>query len=83
MFCKLMVLTTNCGGMQELVTDGETGFLVPTRNPDLMALKIEHIMSLQEEVCMEITQQARLKVEQQHNVQKMVSDMEKLYKKVK
>ena len=47
-----------------------------------MALKIEHIMSLQEDTRMKIIHQARLKVEQQHNVQKMVSDMENLYKRV-
>ena len=32
MFCKLLVLSTNCGGMSELIEDGITGFLVPTRH---------------------------------------------------
>ena len=32
MFCKLLVLSTNCGGMSELIEDGITGFLVPTKS---------------------------------------------------
>jgi colanic acid/amylovoran biosynthesis glycosyltransferase len=82
MFCKLPVLSTNCGGMKELVEEGITGFIVPTRSPELMASKIEDIKGMYSNQIDAITQKAREKVVQQHNTQKMVTDMEALYKKV-
>ena len=68
--------------MSELIEDGITGFLVPTRTPDLMAQKIESIMQLSNDKISEITMFAREKVKQQHNSLKMITDMELLYKKV-
>ena len=44
MFCKLLVVSTNCGGMSELITNGETGYLVPTRNPEAIAKSIKAIV---------------------------------------
>jgi colanic acid/amylovoran biosynthesis glycosyltransferase len=40
MACGLPVVTTNCGGMREAVTDNEEGFVVPTRDPDASALAL-------------------------------------------
>lgn len=37
MACGLPVVTTNCGGMAEAVTDSVEGFLVPVRDPLAMA----------------------------------------------
>jgi colanic acid/amylovoran biosynthesis glycosyltransferase len=37
MACSLPVVTTDCGGMREAVTDGVEGFIVPTRDPEAMA----------------------------------------------
>jgi colanic acid/amylovoran biosynthesis glycosyltransferase len=37
----LPVVTTDCGGMREAVTDGVEGFLVPPRDPTAMARAIE------------------------------------------
>ncbi len=35
--CGLPVVTTDCGGMGEAITDGVEGFVVPTRDPEAMA----------------------------------------------
>lgn len=40
MACGLPVVTTDCGGMREAVTDGIEGFVVPVRDPEIMALKL-------------------------------------------
>ena len=37
MSCGLPVVSTDCGGMSEAVTDGVEGFLVPLRDPQTMA----------------------------------------------
>lgn len=37
MACGLPVVTTDCGGMREVVSDGVQGFLVPLREPQMMA----------------------------------------------
>jgi len=37
MACGLPVVTTDCGGMTEAVTDGVEGFVVPVRDPEAMA----------------------------------------------
>lgn len=80
MFCKLPVLTTSCGGMEELVKDSKTGFVVPTRSPEKMALKIEEFIKLETNHVTNMVNLAREKVINQHNTSKMILDMEKLYK---
>jgi glycosyltransferase involved in cell wall biosynthesis len=37
MAAKKPVVATRCGGPEEIVIHGETGFMVPTRNPQLLA----------------------------------------------
>ena len=37
MACGVPVVTTDCGGMREAVTDGEEGFVVPVRDAESMA----------------------------------------------
>jgi colanic acid/amylovoran biosynthesis glycosyltransferase len=37
MSCGLPVVTTDCGGMREAITDGVEGFIVPLRDPQAMA----------------------------------------------
>ena len=37
MACALPVVTTDCGGIREAVTDGMEGYLVPIRNPTALA----------------------------------------------
>ncbi|HMN60224.1 MAG TPA: glycosyltransferase [Anaerolinea sp.] len=53
MACGLPVVTTDCGGMREAVTDGVEGFVVPVRDPDAMAnalLKLALNPSLREQM---------------------------------
>lgn len=40
MACGLPVVTTDCGGMREAVTDNEEGFVVPTRDPEASAMAL-------------------------------------------
>ena len=39
------VVTTNVSGITELVTEGQTGWLVESRRPDMLAQSIEHVLA--------------------------------------
>ena len=43
MACGLPVITTDCGGMREAVTEGMEGLIVPTRDPVAIAQAIVHL----------------------------------------
>jgi len=43
MACGLPVVTTDCGGMREAVTDGVEGFVVPVRDVDAMSSALQRL----------------------------------------
>lgn len=45
MSCGVPVVTTDCGGMREAVTDGVEGFVVPVRDPESMAAALGRLVS--------------------------------------
>ncbi|WP_240607671.1 glycosyltransferase family 4 protein [Marixanthomonas spongiae] len=75
----LPVISTDCGGMPELIDHQKDGWLVPTGNPHALADAAIHFKNLSLERVNNLTLAARRKVERQHTVEKMVSDMEVLY----
>lgn len=76
------VISTDCGGMQELITHEEEGWIVPKRNVDAMANALINFGQLEEEHLKEIKLKARKKVEQQHSKEQMVERILELYKRV-
>ena len=82
MLSKLPVLSTDCGGMSELISDNETGFLVPTRSSEAVADKIEFFSKLQEKDISQIVKAAYEKAKNQHNCEQMINGMISLYRKV-
>lgn len=76
------LITTNCGGMEELISHQNTGWIVPTRNAEMLANEVMSFISLPIEKINAVRIQARKKVEQQHAIQTSISDMEKLYDRV-
>ena len=82
MLSKLPVLSTDCGGMSELIVDSETGFLVPTRNPKALADKISIFSKLQEIDILQLVNAAYIKATTQHTSKQMVDGMISLYKKM-
>lgn len=74
-----LVITTNCGGMEEVVNDGVNGFIVPIRNPGAIAKKIIEISTLSQIQVNEIAAKAREKIDAIHSEEKMVEDMKRLY----
>jgi glycosyltransferase involved in cell wall biosynthesis len=52
------VIGTNVGGIPDIIIDGETGFLVPQKNPDSIAQAIEKIVN-NPELAEELTKNAK------------------------
>lgn len=77
-----LVLTTDCGGMNEVIEDEKNGFIVPVRNPHKIAEAIMKIISLSESDKQAIIKEAQLTIQQNHTEAKMVSDMLSLYETV-
>jgi len=73
------VISTNCGGMEELITHNKEGWIVPIRDSEALTMQIIKFMNLDAEQIKNITIKARQKVEQQHNEEKMIKDMMNLY----
>jgi colanic acid/amylovoran biosynthesis glycosyltransferase len=76
------VISTNCGGMEELITHQKEGWIVPVYDDNAMAAQISEFSQLELEYIKIIKKEARRKVEQQHTEGKMVEDMIKLYSKI-
>lgn len=76
------VISTDCGGMQELIIHNKEGWIVPTRNPQAIAEEVMRFQTLEKEQLKQIIQAARTKVEQQHTEEKMVEGMMNLYNSV-
>ena len=75
----LPVISTKCGGVEELIVDNENGWLVPIRNPEAIAKSIVSFLLLSEEMVEDIRNAARKKVKLQHNESQMTLGMEELY----
>jgi colanic acid/amylovoran biosynthesis glycosyltransferase len=73
------VLSTACGGVAELIDNDANGWIVPTRNPEAMALAIERFIELPCETIEKIREAARRKVETQHSEKQMLEAIEHLY----
>ncbi|WP_047547846.1 glycosyltransferase family 4 protein [Psychroserpens sp. Hel_I_66] len=77
-----LVLSTACGGMNEVITDTENGFLVPIRDSEAIANAIVNIAALPENRKNEIRERAKNTISKQHNEDLMTSGMLQLYKSV-
>ncbi|MBN1155739.1 glycosyltransferase family 4 protein [candidate division KSB1 bacterium] len=45
MAAGLPIITTSCGAIPEIIDDGENGFLIPPGRPDLIADRVERLLS--------------------------------------
>jgi glycosyltransferase involved in cell wall biosynthesis len=68
MLCKLPVVSTLAGGVVDLITEKENGFLVPTKNADALAKAMYNMMNLNEEERLQIGRSNRDKMLLKHNL---------------
>jgi starch synthase len=63
---KVPVLATPTAGIPEVITDGETGFLIPAEDAVGYARRIESLLH-QPEISSRVTEQAYTRVIKEHN----------------
>ena len=76
------VISTDCGGMTELITHNKEGWVIPRRNAEAIATSIISFLKLDPEEIDEVRKAARKKVEKDFNEEQMVTEMVNLYKSV-
>ncbi|WP_033956503.1 glycosyltransferase family 4 protein [Psychroserpens jangbogonensis] len=79
MLLHTLVLTTDCGGITEVIVDNHNGFVAPIRDSEKLAEKIMEITKMPSSDVIRITQNALKTVKAQHNEQQMITGMLKLY----
>jgi glycosyltransferase involved in cell wall biosynthesis len=77
-----VVISSDCGGMTEIINHTENGFIVPIRNSNAIAETIQKVNMLSLEKYNAITLKARKSIEAQHGKNKMISDFASFYDKV-
>ena len=77
-----VVLSTNCGGMNEVIQYKINGFIVPVRNSQKIADVVLEIMKLTENEKNNIISNAKETINKNHTEDKMINDMISLYKTV-
>ncbi len=82
MACGLPIVTTDCGGMREAVTDGVEGFVVPVRDPGAMAKRIQQLAE-SAELRAEMGRAARLRAENDFKIEDQIRQFIKLFEEAK
>lgn len=75
-----IVVSTNCGGIQEVIKQNKTGFLVPSMDVKSLSCTIFKVAQLDREAYTEVTNGAREFIESYHSMNVMVEKMTTLYK---
>ena len=72
------IVATHVGGVPEEVLDGETGFLVPPRDPEALASKISWLLTRREDAA-SMGKRGREIVEQHFTIDRLAREMENAY----
>lgn len=78
MAMKRPVVASNVGGIPEVVVDGETGFLVPAKNPEAIAEKVIFLLKNPKKA-KEMGEKGYLRVKENFTQEKLAREYEKVY----
>lgn len=82
MLAGVPVVATRSGGPQEILRDGETGVLVPVRDPEVLAAGLARVLSGDRHEIGRMVAAARLDAERRYSEEAMVQRYEQLYREV-
>lgn len=81
MACELPVINTDTGDIRLWIKDGEGGFIVPTKNPEVLAEKIVYLLKNDDER-KKLGKNNRKVIEERNNYYKEMEKMGEIYKKI-
>ncbi|MDJ0676686.1 MAG: glycosyltransferase [Calothrix sp. MO_167.B42] len=76
---QLPIVATDVGGTRETVLDGKSGFLVPSKNPQLLAEAMFKMMRISETKRLQMGQKGREFVAAQYSTEEVITQWEQLY----
>ena len=76
--CEIPVIGSLHGGIPEIIDDGKTGYLVPERDIEQLANKLESLVADQE-LMRKLGKAARLKMEKEYDIEQQVAELEAIY----
>jgi glycosyltransferase involved in cell wall biosynthesis len=76
------VIGSDVGGIPEAVVEGETGFLVPSRDPEALAVRLADLLG-SAELRARFGAAGRVRVEQTFDLQRQSEALEALYDEVR
>lgn len=76
--CQIPVVATNKGNQHLIVKEGRSGFLIPPKNPEILAQKTLHLLKNQD-TAKKFGVFGREHVRKNFNLDKYTKDMEKIY----
>jgi len=76
----LLCIVSDAEGLTENILDGQTGWVVPKRQPNLLASKIKDTLSLSKTKKQQIRDAAKLRVQQHFNIEKQQIEFIEFYK---
>lgn len=79
---ELSIVATDVGGNEEVVLDGNTGFLVPPNDPEALAQAMLRLMNLPEEERLRMGKLARQHIEAHYSLDRVVDQWEALYREL-
>jgi glycosyltransferase involved in cell wall biosynthesis len=78
----LPIVATRVGGNQEVVLEGESGFLAPPRDPDALASAMVRLMGLPEAERRSMGERGQQHVQSHYGLRRLVDRWERLYRDV-
>ena len=79
MACELPVVATRCGGPEEIVIDGETGYLCEPRDPAALAAKMDRLVATEQAERERMGKRGRRVIEDRFNLEKIVDQWKEIY----
>lgn len=79
MALRVPVISTDCGGMAEVIRNGENGFIIPVRDPDSTVQAIQNFQHLDEARKMVIVNNARETIIQNHLMSVQIDRFKSFY----
>jgi len=81
MACGKPIVATNVGGNPESVKDGETGYIIPPRNPGMMAEALKKLLT-EPDLRKKFGDAGRRRMEQYFSKEKLIRNMDAFYQEI-